>query len=450
MRLFFPHIVFAATVLLSCSLFVSCDKVNVNFGNTSQNSGNPNVTYYQNYKASLQTLQVDSFLTSGQQTFTIGYYRDPVFGTIHATSYAQLQLPVNPILNAINLSYDSLEVILRPKGSYYGDTTSKFYIRLYQLTEPIQNSILANTAFYNTRSFAHSSTLLNFNPTQYLIDSPAVATNKSIRISDALGQDLLNKFIAGSREISTQLDFENYFEGFYFDVDTSINHTNLINTFNAGTDSVIMRLHYSQHGLYTVAKFIDFPFIASTQFSHIDYNRSGTAIPAFPSTINNRALLNSSVTGNKAYINSSTGAYIKVSFPDILNLKNLHPFIKVLSAELVVPPAPGTYYYPYKLPPAIILYETDVNNNIISLAVNSNGASQNGNLLIDYLNGQSTEYTYDITGFITTLLNQGVSSTSALILSPNTSLGDQTLTRLVVNDQNSTDGIQLKLYVLGI
>src|ERR1700729_2878884 len=112
MRLSFLNIFFAATVLLSCSLLVSCDKVDVTFYNLNQ-SGDPNVTYYQNYQATMQTMQLDSFLTSGQNTFTIGYYNDPLFGTIHAASYAQFELPAtNPILNQQFITFDSLEIVL--------------------------------------------------------------------------------------------------------------------------------------------------------------------------------------------------------------------------------------------------------------------------------------------------------------------------------------------------
>jgi hypothetical protein len=447
MRLSLVNIYFAAIFLLISFLFASCDKVDVDFGNANP-SGDPDVTYYNDYQVSLQTLQVDSFLTSSQNTFTIGYHRDPVFGTIHAGSYAQVELPTNNPIVGENVSFDSLELILNPKGNYYGDTTLPINIKVYQLTQEIQNSTnLNNNNFYNTSSFGYDTTTTNLLGQQSIRVSPLNGTAVSVQLSNALGQDLLNKLQTGATEISNQIDFVNYFNGLYIDVDS--NSTNSLYTFTS-SGGLIMRLYYSLHGIVSVPKSIDFPYTASRQFSHIDYNRTGTNLSSsFPPFINNVSLQNSSLSGDKAYLNSSTGDYIKISFPNLLNLETLYPYIKVLSAQLVIPPSPGTFNYPYQLPPVLTLYQTDKNNALESfISVGSGPAT--GNLFIDNLNGQSTEYTYDVTTFINTVIGQGISSTSALILSPEGTLGDQSLTRLIVNDQNSAKGIQLKLYILGL
>ena len=443
MRSSLLNIFSASTLTLLLFTLYSCDKVDVTFGSETQN-GDPNITYYQDYQVSLQTLQIDSFLTSSLNTFTIGYHKDPVFGTINAGSYARLEPPLTNVIKDQNVSFDSLTVILKPKGTYYGDTTKPVTLRVYQLTDRIQNTIISNNNYYNPRKFSHNAAPLGQT-------SVTVAPNKgqeiSIRISDALGQDLLNKFQTGANEITSADNFNNYFNGIYIDEDSTLSNT--LYNFTSDADSVSMRLYYSAHGLTTVEKTIDFTYDAAKQFSHIEYNHAGTALASFTPFKTNQ-LLTSDFIGNKAYLNPTMGKYIKISFPNILTLKQLHPYVKIVSAVLIVPPAPGTYSYPYKLPSIVNAYSTDINNKILGSIVDASGAAQYGNLVIDNLYGQSTQYSYDITEFITSLLNQGEASTSAILLAPSSSLGDESLERLVINDQNLAKGIQLKLYVLGI
>ena len=73
-----------------------------------------------------------------------------------------------------------------------------------------------------------------------------------------------------------------------------------------------------------------------------------------------------------------------------------------------------------------------------------------GDLYIDDLYGEKTQYTFDITSFITHLINEGRFSELALMLVPASGISDSKLERLVVNDQTLSKGIQLKLYVLGL
>jgi hypothetical protein len=452
MRLSFLNIFFVATILLSCSLLVSCDKVNVTFDNINQ-SGDPDITFYQNYQASLQTLQLDSFLTSGQGVFTVGYNNDPELGKIHAGSYVQFGLPaVNPFLNQTNISFDSIEIVLKSKANFYGDTTKKFYFKIFPLTELIQNTTLTNNNYYNTRSFGYDAgTSLVYWPGEYIIDTPGISTlvPKSIRLSQALGLDLFNKLQTGDHNVSTQALFLDYFKGLHIDVDTDAT-----NTLYSFTDSLVLRLDYDLHGLTTTEQHLDFDFVGPTQFNHIAYDRS-SLFPAFPVSVNNVSLLPSSATHNKAYLSSTTGTYIKITFPDLLNLKALHPYVKVVSAQLIVPPTPGTYNYPYnKLPPNLSLYETNDLNVLLGAVAGINGASQTGNLFIDNLSGQNTSYSYDITNFISFILNPPANPTAAtpnaLLISPSSVLGDESLSRLIIDDQTNVKGIQLKLYVLGL
>jgi hypothetical protein len=452
MRLSFSNIFSLAIVLLSCSLFVSCDKVNIPFGNTGLD-GDPNLVYYDTYKVGLQTLQIDSFLTSGKQIFTVGYTNDPVFGTIHAGSYVQLNLPaLNPVFNQ-DVSFDSIQVILKPNGTYYGDTTLPFTFNIYQLSELIQNipkttNPSASPVFYNSRSFAYNPTPIGQRTTTIY---PKRGDSVTVRLSDAVGQDMLNKFQSGDIAVSTQAYFENYFNGLYIDVDSST--TNTIFNFSSFSKNVVVRLYYKLHGVAVTELHLDFTYTTINQFNHINDNHTGTQLSAFVPFQQNQ-LISSTQTGDKAYYNSSTGYFVKINFPDLLNLKALYPYVRVVSAQLVIPQSTSMYTYPYTLPSPLYLYQTNDDNAVGPAVFSVNGTIQNGSLFIDNQYGQATQYTYDITTFITALLNQNSTSSGlALLLAPSSTLGDESLGRLIINDQTDqilTKDIQLRLYVLGI
>ena len=142
---------------------------------------------------------------------------------------------------------------------------------------------------------------------------------------------------------------------------------------------------------------------------------------------------------------------VKINIPDLLSLKELHPFVQVLKAELIVRPAPGTYSYPYVLPGALSLYSTDESNALISQLTDATGQSVlTGNLQTDHLYGEQTYYSYDITAFIKSVISEGQFSKSALMLTASTGTTETSLQRLVINDQTLARGIQLKLHVLGL
>ena len=459
MRLSFLNIFFPGAILFICSLLFSCDKVNVPFDNEYQNGG-PSLAYFNDYKVSLQTVEIDSFLTSNKQVFTVGYHYDSIFGSIHAGSYLELNLPAtNPFLNQQNITFDSLQVILKPNKIYFGDTTQPVYFNVYQLQQLVQDTITysnptAAKLFYNTTSFAYNPVPL-YGPAgeQGIVISPKKdADSVAFRIGDSVGIYLMNLLKAGGIPVSSQTYFESYFNGLYIDVDTA--KTNTVYEFSAYTNSVVMRLYYDVNGPTKVSKYLEFTYTPANQFNHIGYTHpAGTPLSVFTPPVNNNGveILNSNQTGNKAYLSSSTGYFIKISFPDILNLKAIYPYVRVVRAQLVIPPTPGTFNYPYELPPTLDLYQTNLFNTLTGVVVGINGALQTGDLNIDYQYGQNTQYTYDVTNFISTLFNQSNNSDSlALMLTPSSPLGDESFSRLVVNDQTQLKGVQLQLYVLGI
>lgn len=426
-------------------LFSSCEKVNVEFGESSL-APDPNIVFLADYKVDIATFKPDSLITSSNSVLSLGYHYDPVFGVVKAGAYLQLKLPaVNPLQDqTLAVILDSLELVIKPTGDFYGDSSKPLRIHVYRLTQNINNSS-GSDVYYNSSSFAYDPIAIG---QQTLSLYGRSGTPVHIRLADALGQELLAKFKTNNEDISTEERFVNYFKGLYITSDSVI--TNSLAYFSAPADSVLIRLNYHDNGLFPEKKHIDFNYTSTKQFNNLNFRHTNSAFTAF---INNKTqLIPSTSSGNQSYLNSNLGASIKISFPTILNLKELHPYIRIVKAELLIKPDLRSYTYPYQLPKTLNLSTTDENNYPITpIYMADNTTKQNGSLYIDYLFGENTSYSYDISAYINALIAGGQFSKSALVLSPTVSTGDTGLQRMIMNDQDSgKSSVQLKLYVLGL
>lgn len=429
------------------SLISSCEKANIEFGE-SVLADDPNITFLDNYKVDIATFKPDSFQTSSNEILSLGYHYDPVFGVVKSGSYMQINLPeTNPVANqTLTVTLDSLELIIRPSGAFYGDSATALKINVYRLTQNITDPVYNTDSYYNTSTFGYDASSPIGQQTVNLYGKSGTAVH--IRLSDALGQELLTKFKDNHEDISSTERFINYFKGIYINTDSLI--TNSLAYFSAPSDSAIIRLNYHDNGLFPEKKFIDFTYTQEKQFNSFNFRHSN---PNFTAFINKKAqLIPSSLSGNQSYLNTNLGTSIKITFPTILKLKELYPYIKVVKAELVIKPNAQSYAYPYQLPKTLSLYSTNENNYPITPFYTgaTNPQIQTGNLTIDYLYGEKTNYSYDVTSYINALIDEGQFSTSAVLLYPTIGNLDSGIQRLILNDQNSSSSIQLKLYVLGL
>ena len=420
----------------------ACTKTDIEFKDEDDGT-DPSITYFDNYPVELSTYKTDSFITSGHSSWSIGYHRDSWFGNTEAAGYTELLLPEENPLKSQSVLFDSLVLVLKPNGPYYGDTTLPIHYVVNSLTQNIRNED-DDTRYYYPRTFSYDPVPVG---TRTVAIRPNRDTLITIRLNDALGQDLFQKLRTNATEIQTQSAFTNYIKGFRIGVDTSL--TNTLTYFSIPSDSMVLRLDYRINGTTFQEKQLKFKVNTNRQYNFLKTDRQNTAINIF--TEYKKQLKSSALTSHKAFIHSNLGMMVKINIPDLLSLKELHPFVQVLKAELIVRPAPGTYSYPYVLPGALSLYSTDESNALISQLTDATGQSVlTGNLQIDHLYGEHTYYSYDITAFIKSVISEGQFSKSALMLTASTGTTETSLQRLVINDQTLARGIQLKLHVLGL
>ena len=422
----------------------ACNKVDVNFGSVFLSDPNSQVFLVDTFQAQISTVYIDSFATNGLGTGLCGAYIDPVFGRVQAQCYFEVSPPTYTDIYE-NTVYDSLYLILYLNKNYYGDTTKSLHIDVNQLMEkivpPNDGAYLYNTDDFNAFHTPIGST--------DVVISPNKQDSIAIKLSDVLGKQLMTKLQNPTdQDMQNSSNFIQYFNG--LKSSTSSNDALIIGF----TDSAVMRLSYRKNDLYPSYQRTDFTLgQKSHHFNSININRTGTLLQNL-NDINYEIYSNQ--TNNMALLQSLTGSMVKIRFPSLRNIFQIPNFAKILKAELVIRPVRGSYNL-YQLPPQLRLSQTTQTNQLgVDLNfINSSGtySSQLGNLNVDYLYGDNTTYTYDVSNYLTGILSSVYYNNNGLLLvPPSPAIANQANRMLVgdANNPNSLSRIQLLVYYLTV
>jgi hypothetical protein len=150
---------------------------------------------------------------------------------------------------------------------------------------------------------------------------------------------------------------------------------------------------------------------------------------------------------------------VKIAFPSLGEIGQLPNFAKLMNARLIIKPIMNSYLS-YPLPTELRLSVTStaanaLGNDLVYLSSNGSAATQYGNLAIDYLNGTSTSYTYDLTNYIKALIKSNTGyypgSHDGLLLSPPSNAFETKFNRVIVGDKTNTLGkIELQIYYAAV
>jgi uncharacterized protein DUF4270 len=445
--------------ILAILLFTSCDKPSIEFGNTFISNNNTSIVVIDTSTLLLSTISLDSFPTAGTGTQLIGRYHDDYFGTITSESFLQIGPPqgVPAISNLASL--DSISLIMRLNKTFYGDTTTQMTFNVSQLDTTITlPAPFIQSTFYNNSSIPFNpvpwgSSTLTISP-RALHTTQEFQDSVKIRLPDSLGAKLLSLMEFRSDTVTNTNSFLSYFKGLCIYPDA--NSSGVIYGFR---DTAFVKLYYHVPGVVTNYTYVILPFnVKSHQFNNISFDRTGTQLasinsPAYaiPNTVTHQ-LPASATTDSSVYLQGGTGLQVKINFPYISNLLQLPDYIAILRADLILQPKLGTYTPEIALPPQVILSQTNPTNTIGS-SLTFNGAVETGGLAVDYIYGQNTYYTYDITSYIKGIITDPMVARDALIFNMPSPASVTTMNRAVFQNKKYSTGnynVSLKIYYISL
>ncbi len=430
-------------LIIGFVLLTACNKATVNFGEEAL-TDDPNIIYVDSMTIDMATYQTDSFYTAGDTIFIAGLHVDSLLGSYGAKAFMQLGVPAaNHLKDRNNCIFDSLVLIIRFYGSYYGDTTEPFTLKAYQLSEQIKSDAAIG---FNNNSFTYHTDPL---ATTTLIQArPSAHTQVSLTLPQTLGQQLFDMLSRNSDTVTQSDKFYKYFHGIVLTGEGPQKKSVYYFSCRTPGSNTVMRLYYRENGVTPQPLFVDFGITPSTfQFNHFTYDRTGTSLGT--STPGKRQVIPAAVTGNKIFLHGNGGLFPCFNIPALFSIKELHPYVKVIKAELEITPPALNYGAGniYVLPPALRLYTLEADNKLGTVIFNAAGtAAQTGNLSIDYLYHKDTRYTYDLTGYVNNILERGRTYQKPLVMVPASRSYESRLILDAVNNGSA----KLKLYVLGL
>ena len=429
---------FALLVFIILFSITACKKVDIQFGTPILDNQYTQIVKTDTFTASLSTVFVDSFTTSGSGVTLLGGYTDTSFGRIDTKCFFDFA-PPSYTASYDSTRFDSLYLILKLNRNYYGDTTKPLHLDVRRLSQQIQFPIY-RSSFYNIDQFSTFPTVLG--STDVMVQPKYYTDSIVIRLDDHLGKEFLSKL-----KDKADLDMQNSNNFLYYFNGLCLSSNSQSNMILNCTDNIVMRLSYNKPGVDSVEKnHIDFNLNDKQHhFNNITVDRS--SLKTGLKNIGHNSKIPSELLNNKAYCQFASGVMTKINFPSLPELLKYTNYIKILSATLKVVPVKGSYDTYYYLPPSLNLYQTDINNGLGSAlsGISSSGSytTQNGNLYTDIIYGDRTRYTYDVSSYIKYLIANPLASIKdyGLLLAAPAPASQTQFDRVIIGDKNYPDRI---------
>ncbi|MDF2190007.1 DUF4270 family protein [Paraflavitalea sp. CAU 1676] len=388
---------------LSSFLLSACYKDEIKFGNLGDDNYTRLITI-DTITPVISTVVLDSFPTSGTGKLLIGRWEDPHLGATMASTYFQLGLPadISSITFPNDAVYDSLSMTLKPDKHYYGDTSKAQTFSVYELAYQPEYSYASK--LFNTSVTAKLSAALG--STTQLI-RPSRNDSLQIRLPQTRGAELFNKIKLQAAEMKSEDAFLNYLRGFCIQVNAQ--DKGAIFSFTADS-SVMMKLYYHTTIPVYQEHVISFSLTRTGyQYNQVSSNRTNTPLqPGFAG----QTEFFTSEAYPYAFTQAGTGVMMKIKFPSLRNVLGLSSVVKLLNAKLIIKPIEQSFdNYGFRLPDTLFLAQTDATNGIGDALPGADGTTaQYTAPSIDYIYRLNTQYSFDVSSYVSYLLNSAGNS----------------------------------------
>ena len=437
------RIISAAYALAACC-FIGCSDAYMEIGDNWLEV-NSRVITIDTCSVDVSSVLLDSIVTSGGNSKYAGSRQSSYWGRTTMSTYMTFKMTedyedTSTPEYSERIIFDSLTLYLLPDSTFCGDTMQQMRLMAYRLSEQLE--LNDDEELYAHSEFPYASSPLadkTFSP------HPLRGRAVELRLSDELGNELLDKVMDGDADTEDDEAFQSWFKGLLL---TSGDPAGSILGFHGKDTLCMMKLYYrSQDYAEPEEHVLEFQLDTTYMFTHVEHDFSGTSLEQL--TDRNEEL-SSTETGNLAFASGMLGIYTKIGFPYLNNLRSIGTHCKAASAELIVYPKAGSYCKANysSLPPAMNLYVSDENNISTGGAItDSSGETlQTGSLTYDdMLFPENTYYTYDITDFINDQFGKiGVNRNFLQMIDPDYGY---TLDELVIADRYSEEECRIKMVI---
>lgn len=334
------------------------------------------------------------------------------------------------------LVFDSCVLELVPDGYYYGDTLTAFQIEVYQLKKQLKAH---NDGYLYTSTTGFDATDANkhayFLGATSFLPKPLSSKETSIRMPDAWGLDLFNKFLAYDEAVSTNNDLSKLLRGF----SVQIKDGSTPNCFMGFSESSVLRLYYTdKNETPHTNSYIHLAIgTGSIYYNNIVADREGALAPIGN---NSRKGTQSILTSQTAFLQNGTGTAIRVELPYLWDYLQSGDDLTIAEAVLKLKIADNTLSK-NKLPSSEVnVYLVDSRNNIVGLT------SQNVNVSYNLELDRDNYVEIDIRVFVNSILNRDYNPQDyALLIRASDEIIGSSINHWIIDGSHGGENTSLKL-----
>ncbi|HEY0174858.1 MAG TPA: DUF4270 domain-containing protein [Pedobacter sp.] len=372
---------------------------------------------------------------NGMSRYPLGSMKDDVFGTTVASLAMSVNLPSGTYAFGKNVAIDSVVLVLpyylSPAGAstlytqyrgieFYGDSTATYNINISQLTDNLstQSSWLSNKTYAAGDLLGTFSAPIKPTTPVPVVDivtgaKDTVKTNvPELRIK--LNANLIKDKIVNldSLTLTSNGRFNLAFKGLKVTATTNAKNGGMMFLdFSGGSSN--LEIYYKQPNVTTPTQTDTlvalFPIITTTNAVAATVTHDYTNTPV-------ATQLKTPGEYQTTYLQSMSGVSNKITFPYLKNLlAKIGSKIVINKAELVVDSSDPADSIPFKLPPRLALYTTDIAGQRINLPDNNPGSTTNptgdprpvasGIPFGGYYDYTKKSYTFVVTDFVQDIIS---------------------------------------------
>ncbi len=372
-------------------------------------------------------IAADSVVTSNKALGFSGIYTDPQIGTVQTQTYVEFSRTTDSESDRY-AKFDSVTLVLRPNGNYYGDTVKYASFKISKLINKIEKR--DDGYLYSTSRVPVGNQLAD----TALRVKVREQKNFEITLPKSFGEWLFQGILRSEDAFNTD-NYLKTFPGLSISAGTG---SDCVHGLTLTDSTCMIRIYYHVSTTYKEEKTMNFKVNQSNSLYNLDNDRA--KLPPYNTKSDP---VPSSQTGHKGIVMAGTPLYTRLEFPHLNELLSLGQIVKIQKATLYVRPV----YHSYDtvpLPPKLNMYYFDPTSNTpLSSAIrppgsNTNSGAQTGNLPVNYQYIQRPDfpqYTFDITDFMSSQLGKVGYDKWALSLLISDDSRETTLQRLVFGDQ---------------
>ncbi len=393
------------------------------------------------------TVPADSVVMNYRATNILGVLNDPVFGKTRASIYAEPRLATSDLDLGENPVLDSINLVLKYDGAFYGSLNTQHNMLVYELSEnfPDQDSLFSNLIIpHHPEPITYDPQGFQFKPApldSILVDLGSVKPHDSIfaaphlrlRLSDEFGQ----RFIDKRDELQDVPSFLEKFKGIYITLDKEIPGAGCLLKFNMIDPITTLELYY-QNDTDTVQQMQTFPVN--------EFSSRTTRIEQFGYDDANDVLREQVLEGNQdkadslVFVQSLSVLQTNLYIPHLEDLIEKHPRLLINKAELVIPAAEGFVTRELHRTEELMLLRLDEDGNLLTL----DDYTHDPNLFGGVLDRDENTYTFSISRYLQKLVD-GEYDNNGLVLTASHITSD--MSRVVLHGPGRTDKpIKLRVF----